>query len=64
VQSSDITAAVLQLPDRSVLVGSVYVKGQNEEVLLHAVNKLDQLIRETRNRVSTRVDVLLSGDFN
>ena len=64
VQSSDLTAVVLRLPDRSVLVVSVYVEGQNEEALVQATNKLDQLIRETRTRVGTRVDVLLAGDFN
>jgi endonuclease/exonuclease/phosphatase family metal-dependent hydrolase len=29
-----------------------------------AIDKLDQLSRETRNRVGKRVDVLLAGDFN
>ena len=64
VQSTDLTAALLRLPDRSVLVVSVYVEGQNEEALVDTVSKLDQLTRETRNRVGTRVDVLLAGDFN
>ena len=64
VQSSDLTAAVRKLPDRLVLMVSVYVEGQNEKALAEATNKLDQLIRETRNRVGTRVDVLLAGDFS
>lgn len=64
VPSSDLTAAVLRLPDRSVLVVSVYVEGQNKDVLVEATNKLEQLIRETRSRVGTRVDALLVGDFN
>jgi hypothetical protein len=64
VQSPDLTAAVLRLPDRSILAVSVYVEGQNEEALLETVNKLHQLIQETRNRIGTRVDVTLAGDFN
>lgn len=62
-QSPDLTAAVLRLPDQSVLV-SVYVEGQNEEALVEATNKLDKLIHDTRNRVGTRVDMMLVGDFN
>ena len=33
VQSADLTAAVLRLPNRLVLVVSVYVKGKNIEAL-------------------------------
>jgi hypothetical protein len=64
VQSPDLTAAVLRLPDRSILAVSVYVEGQDEEALLETVNKLRQLIQEIRNRIGTRVDVMLVGDFN
>ena len=64
VQSADLTAAVLRLPDRSVLVVLVDVEGQNGEALVESISKLDQLICDTRDRVGTRVDVLLAGDFN
>lgn len=64
VQSSDITAAVLRLPDRSILVVSVYVEGPGTDALLCATNKLHQVIQEARNKVGTRVDVILAGDFN
>ena len=64
VESPDLTAAVLRLPDRSILVVSIYIEPQNEEALLNATNKLDQLIRETRARIGTRLDVILAGDFN
>jgi hypothetical protein len=63
VQSPDLTAAVLRLRDRSLLVVSVYVEGQNEEALLDTISKLHQLIQETRNRVGTRVDVVVAGDL-
>jgi hypothetical protein len=39
VQSSDLTAAVLRLPDRSMLVVSVYVEGENTAVLLDMTKK-------------------------
>jgi hypothetical protein len=61
VQSSDLTAAVLRLPDRSILVVLVYV---NAEELRVAICKLHLVIRETRSKIGTRVDVVLAGDFN
>ena len=64
VQSSDITAAVLRLPDRSILVASVYVEGSGTDALSSAINNLHQVIQETRNKIGTRVDVILAGDFN
>ena len=64
VQSADLTAAVLRLPDRSVLVVAVYVEGNNAEALADTLRKIQQLIQETRNRIGTRVDVILAGDFN
>jgi hypothetical protein len=63
VQSPDLTAAVLRLRDRSLLAVSVYAEGQNEEALLDTISKLHQLIQETRNRVGTRVDVVVAGDL-
>ena len=64
VQSSDLTAAVLRLPDQSTLVVSVYVELQDTEALKVAICELHQVIRETRSKVGTRMDVILAGDFN
>ena len=64
VQSSDLTSAVIRLQDRSILVFSVYVEGQNDEVLLETITKLRRSIEETRRRISTRVDLILTSDFN
>jgi endonuclease/exonuclease/phosphatase family metal-dependent hydrolase len=64
VQSSDLTAAVLRLPDRSILVVSVYVKPQDAEALRAAICELHQVIRETRSNIGTRVDVVFARDFN
>jgi hypothetical protein len=40
MQSPDLTAVVLQLLDRSILVESVYVKEPDKDALLCAANKL------------------------
>lgn len=64
LQSADITAALLRLLDRSILVASVYVDGKEGNVLGETIILLDQLIQDTRHRVGTRVDVVLVGDFN
>lgn len=64
VPSADITAALLRLPDRSVLVASIYVEGQNADALCEAMGLLHELIGDTRRRVGTRVDIILAGDFN
>ena len=64
VESPDLTAVVLRLPDRSILVASIYIEPRDEESLLDMTNKLDRLIRKTRATTSTRLDVILAGDFN
>lgn len=62
--SADMTAALLRLPDRSMLVVSVYVEGANAHALSETIKLLDELMRETRHRIGTRVDIVLAGDFN
>ena len=64
IQSADLTAAVLRLPDRSVLMVAAYVEGNNAEALMNILCKIHQSIQETRNRTGTRVDVIIAGDFN
>jgi hypothetical protein len=64
LQSFDLTAVVVRLPDRSILVVSVYIEVQDEEALLDTTAKVHQLIQETRNRIGIRGDEILAGDFN
>jgi exonuclease III len=64
VPSADITAAQIRLPDRAVLVVSVYVEGGSDEALEAAMGELDRLIRRFRDGTGTRTDVVLAGDFN
>ena len=40
VQSSDLTAAVIRLPDRFILMASVYVEGNNPEALVSTIKSL------------------------
>lgn len=64
VPSADLTAAQIQLPDRVVLVVSVYVEGGSDEALEVAMRELDRLIRRFRNGTGNRTDIILAGDFN
>lgn len=63
VQSADLTAAKLHLPNRTVMVVSVYVE-KSREALQETISKLDGLIRQFRSGTGTRTDVILAGDFN
>jgi len=64
VPSADLTAAKIRLPDRMVLMVSVYVEGGSDEALEGAVGELDRLIRRFRRETGTRTDIILAGDFN
>lgn len=64
IASPDITAAVIRLPDRRMLVASVYVPVQNPQMLRQACELLRQAIRNVRGGTGERVDVVLVGDFN
>ncbi|OAQ59776.1 transposon I factor [Purpureocillium lilacinum] len=64
IESADLTAAVLRLPARDVLVVSIYVEWNNEQALASVMTLLDGLIRQFRDRTGRRTDVVLAGDFN
>ncbi len=64
VPSADLTAAQIRLPDRAVLVVSVYVEGSSDDALEAAMRELDRLIRRFRSGTGTRTDIILAGDFN
>jgi ribonuclease HI len=64
IDSPDMTAAVVRLHERRVLVVSVYIPGGNPQALRSSCDKLRQAIQEARRRVGTVVDVVLAGDFN
>ncbi|KJZ68744.1 hypothetical protein HIM_11864 [Hirsutella minnesotensis 3608] len=64
VPSADLAAAVLQLPERDVVVVSVYVKGKSIEALKTTTGLLHGLIQRFRQSSGARADVVLAGDFN
>lgn len=65
VCSPDITAALLQLPDRSILIASVYVEPANPQARLETIRMLEQVLCTTQARTSPqRMDVIITGDFN
>ncbi|EAQ91643.1 hypothetical protein CHGG_03578 [Chaetomium globosum CBS 148.51] len=64
VPSADLTAARIRLPDRAVLMVSVYVEGGSDEALEDAMREIDLMIKRFRNGTGTRTDIILAGDFN
>src|ERR1700761_5781299 len=64
IESPDMTAAILRLHERQVLVVSVYIPGGDPQVLRDSCNNLRKVIREVRRTAGMVVDVVLAGDFN
>ncbi|KAJ6437086.1 reverse transcriptase [Purpureocillium lavendulum] len=64
IPSADLTAAVLRLPERDVLVVSVYVQGKSVQMLDSATKLLHDLLQSFRDDTGRRTDVVLAGDFN
>jgi hypothetical protein len=62
--SADLTVALLRLPDRSVLLASVYVEGANEAALSGTMRLLDDAVSTAQRRGGPRLDVVVAGDFN
>lgn len=48
IESLDITAALIQLPERLLLVVSIYVQGGGVRALEEACNNLRKVITDTR----------------
>ena len=64
VESADITAAVLRLPDQSILISSVYVPPADPMALLQTLQLLRLLIENTCHQIGTQLDIVVAGDFN
>ena len=62
--SADLTVALLRLPDRAVLLASVYVEELNGAALSEPVMLLDMAISSAQRRGGPRLDVVVAGDFN
>ena len=59
-----MTAVLLRLPDRVLLVASVYVPCNGAQELEGTMGLLRRMMGEARKREGTRTDVVLAGDFN
>jgi hypothetical protein len=62
--SADLTVALLRLPDRSVLLASVYVEGANDAALSRTMRLLDEAVSTAQRRGGPRLDVVVASDFN
>lgn len=63
VDSSDLTAAVLRLPNSTVLVVSVYVEGKEVRALEEATALIKSTVTEAQRKWG-RIEIILAGDFN
>ena len=64
IESPDLTAAVIRLPERLIFMASVYVEGGDAQALRDACNHLRKAIIEARQDTDTVVEVIIMGDFN
>ena len=64
IESPDMTAAVVRLPDRLILVVSVYVPGEDPQALRETCDSLRKAVRDVRRGAGAVVEVVIAGDFN
>ena len=62
VPSADITAVLVNLHDRAVIVASIYVKPRDQQVLRQTIQHIQDLSRAALS--GRRTDLLFVGDFN
>ncbi|KAJ5152514.1 hypothetical protein N7492_009794 [Penicillium capsulatum] len=64
IESPDLTAAIIRLPERLIFMASVYVEGGNASALDDACNHLLNAITKVRRDTGAAVEILIMGDFN
>ncbi|KAI7978758.1 hypothetical protein EIK77_001188, partial [Talaromyces pinophilus] len=64
IESPDLTAAVIRLPERWIFMASVYVEGGDAQALRDTCNHLRKAITKVRRTTGTVVEVMIVGDFN
>ncbi|KAJ5264436.1 hypothetical protein N7505_007229 [Penicillium chrysogenum] len=64
IESPDLTAAVIRLPERFVFIASVYVEGGEASALSDACDRLRKAITKVRRDTGTVVEIMITGDFN
>lgn len=64
IESPDLTAAVIRLPERLIFIASVYVEGGEVSALIDAYDHLRKAIIKVRRDTGAVVDIIIIGDFN
>jgi ribonuclease HI/exonuclease III len=64
IECPDMTAAIIRLPGRRVLVVSVYVPCADAQALRDSCNHLRKAVRDARQNAGSVVDIVIAGDFN
>ncbi|KAJ5117317.1 hypothetical protein N7448_010949 [Penicillium atrosanguineum] len=64
IESPDLTAAVVRLPERLIFMASVYVEGRDTAALDDACDHLRKAISKVRQDEGTVVEIMIVGDFN
>ncbi|EJP60699.1 reverse transcriptase [Beauveria bassiana ARSEF 2860] len=64
IESSDMTAALVRISDRVLLVVSVYVEGHDAQALVNTCDTLRKLIQDARRKEGGVVGMVVMGDFN
>ena len=63
VESSDITAVVIWLPQCTILLLSVYVQGIDLDALVSSISSINRVVTSVKQRVE-RLEVVIAGDLN
>ena len=64
IESPDLTAAVIRLPERLNFMASVYVEGGDSSALDGACDHLRKAVAKVRRDTGAVVEVMVVGDFN
>jgi hypothetical protein len=64
IESPDLTAAVIRLPERPILIASVDVEGGDTSALDNACDHLRKAVGRVRRDTGAVVEVMVVGDFN
>ena len=64
IESPDLTAAVVRLPERLILVVSVYIPPGDPQALREACDHIHEAVERVRREAGAVVEVVFAGDFN
>jgi hypothetical protein len=64
IESPDLTAAVIRLPERLIFMASVYVEGGDASALDDACDHLRKAVARVRRDTGAVMEVMIVKDFN